>query len=126
MLEEYRKQSSYQKLLEKAISNIKKTGFDEIKADFEGMELPAKLVNRSTEQVFIPDATAKNRNGIKAYFEISCKVTDTEPLVSKWKLIDTLAKMKEGIFKIFVPSGTMRFTQELITQHNINATLVKI
>ena len=47
-------------------------------------------------------------------------------LINKWKLLDTLSHMKKGNFRIFVPHGQMKFTQELIETHQINADLVKI
>jgi len=125
MLKESR-QEKYSTALEKVISEIKKNGFSEIYADYDGYEKPTGLTNQRNNHTYIPDVTAKNGSGQKYYFEISKKVSDTTRLVNKWKLLGTLAQIKQSNFKIFAPHGTMRFTRELIDQHNIQAELVKL
>lgn len=125
MLKETRK-SKYEETLEQVIKNIEQSGFVEIRADHGTYEPPAKLVSQTKKDIYIPDATAENRIGGKAYFEISRKVKEPQKLVNKWKLLDTLASLKNGVFKIFVPHGSMKFTRELVNKYNINAELIKI
>ncbi len=125
MLKERRK-DTYEETLEKVIDNIEKSGFTEIKADFQDLEKPARLVSQKEDDIFIPDATAKNRQGDRAYFEISRRTTEPRKLINKWKVLDTVANLKSGIFKIFVLRGSMKFTRELVNRHNISAELVKI
>ncbi|MTI20817.1 hypothetical protein E1176_07280 [Fulvivirga sp. RKSG066] len=108
------------------IQKIEKKGFIEIKADYADYETPAKLVSQNNSDEYIPDATALNRLGNKAYFEISRKIKETEKLVNKWKVLETLANIKRGVFQIFVPHGSMKFTKELVNKYNINAELVKL
>jgi hypothetical protein len=126
MLKEFRKEDKYDDVLNKVLENIEKSGFESIKADFPEMEKPARLVGQSNEDIFIPDATALTKTGSKAYFEISRKVDEPQKLVNKWKLLSTLAELKNGVFKIFVPHGAMRFTREIVNRYNIKADLVKI
>ena len=73
----------------------------------------------------IPDITGEKWGG-KGYFEISKKDVDPSELASKWKVLELLAKMKSGEFQIYVPHGSMQFTQRIIDKYNIQAELVKI
>lgn len=125
MLKDYRK-DKYETTMKKVIERLKSSGYTEIKADYEDLESPAKLVSKKNDEVYIPDATAKNKLGNKAYFEVGRKISASEKLVNKWKLLETLASIKNGVFQIFVPHGSMKFTQEIITKYHINADLVKI
>jgi len=125
MLKKTRKKR-YESTLKKMIQKIQTKGFTDIRADYEDLEAPAKLVSQSNDDVYVPDATALNRLGRKAYFEISRKIKKTEKLVNKWKVLETLAAVKQGVFQIFVPHGSMKFTKELVTKYHINAEIVKI
>jgi hypothetical protein len=120
------RENRYEDTLEKVIENVQKSGFSEIKAEYKDLKPPAKLVSQNNDDVYIPDVTAINRIGNKAYFEISRKIKETEKLVNKWKVLDTLAKIKNGVFQIFVPHGSMKFTRELVNKYNIEAELIKI
>ena len=124
MLQETRSKS-YDELLSNVIEKIKKQGYDNIRADLSDYEAPYQLIGQTKNVNFTPDVTATKNDG-KAYFEISAKVDNPNNLINKWKLLETLANMKNGKFKIFVPHGHMKFTQELIKDHNINAELVKL
>ena len=126
MLKTKREEDRYESTLEKMIQTIEKKGFTEIKAEYADLEAPAKLVSQNNKDVYIPDATASNRLGQKGYFEISRKIKETEKLVNKWKVLETLANIKQGVFQIFVPHGSMKFTKELVDKYHINAELVKI
>jgi len=83
------------------------------------------LIGKTNDVNFIPDITA-TKNDKKGYFEIAKKVKDTSQLVNKWKLLATLAEMKNGDFHIFVPHGHMKFTREILTDYGINAEVVKL
>lgn len=125
MLQQTRNKTSYNELLSTVIERVKKQGYDNIKADFSDYESPYQLIGQTKEVNFTPDVTATKNNG-KAYFEISTKVDNPNDLINKWKLLETLASMKKGIFQIFVPHGHMKFTQELVRDNNINARVVKL
>ena len=125
MLQQTRSKTSYDELLSNVIDQIKKQGYDNIRADLSEYEAPYQLKGKTNDVNFTPDITATKNEG-KAYFEISSKTDNSNDLINKWKLLETLAGMKNGTFKIFVPHGHMKFTQELIKNHNIHAELVKI
>lgn len=126
MLKELRDETKYDVVLQRVIENVEKEGYTEIRAAIADREMPAKLISQNNDDIFIPDVTAQSKYGGKAYFEISKKIGETTKLVNKWKLLSTLAEIKNGIFRIFVPHGAMRFTRELVNRYNINAELVKI
>lgn len=118
-------QTKDETLIKEIADHLTQKGFEDIKADVEGFESPARLVRQSDDFEFTPDATA-NRKGRKYYFELAIKTDATRRLVTKWKLLSTLAEMKAGKFQIFVPHGNMKFTRELIGQYEIQADIHKI
>jgi hypothetical protein len=125
MLEQSKQSVPYDKLLGDVIGKVKKQGYSDIRADLAEYEAPHQIIGKTNDVNFTPDLTAVKDDG-KAYFEIAQKIDNTRDLVNKWKLLETLATMKKGTFQIFVPHGQMKFTQELIAEHNIKATLVKL
>lgn len=125
MLLQSRDSVPYNKLLGDVIGRVKKQGYSDIRADIEDYEAPHQIIGKTNDVNFTPDVTATKDEG-KAYFEIAQKIENTRDLVNKWKLLETLAHMKKGVFQIYVPHGQMKFTQELILEHNIKAILVKM
>lgn len=125
MIDKNKESQSYQTTIEKAVMKIKQKGYDQVKADCEGFDVPAQLVNQANEHAYVPDITAY-RDGRKSYFEIAQKSDPERLLVSKWKLLESLAAARGGIFQIFIPKGHIKFTQEFISRHNINAELERI
>lgn len=125
MLEESKSGSKYKELLEKSIQIIKSRGFEEIKTDLEGYDDPISFSQKSSDQQYQPDITATNSRG-KFYFEIAQKINDIAHLVSKWKLLSTVANMKNGGLHILIPYGQNKFTEELVEQYNIKANLIKL
>jgi hypothetical protein len=125
MLQEGRQDKDYEKLVNKVIERVKKQGYSDIKAVIDDYESPSKLINKNSNVDYLPDVTAQ-KNGEKGYFEIARKIKDTDKLVNKWKALSTLAEMRDGVFQVFVPHGHMKFTRELLDEHNINAQVFKI
>ncbi|MFY0600583.1 MAG: hypothetical protein JXR03_13005 [Cyclobacteriaceae bacterium] len=125
MLLQSRQSVPYDKLLGDVIGKVKKQGYSDIRADLEEYEAPTQIIGKTNDVNFTPDLTAIKDEG-KNYFEIAQKIENTRDLVNKWKLLETLAGMKKGTFQIFVPHGQMKFTQELILEHNIKAKLIKL
>lgn len=116
----------YPKLMQKALSLLERKGFKNLKADLEGYEEPTKFTNPDTQESYQPDITAKSTIG-KHYFEIvNQKYEDEVGIAGKWKLFAKLAKIKNGKFHLLVPRGKMRYTNELINQHNIEAITLKL
>lgn len=118
-------QTKDEALIKEITEQLLQKGFEDIKADIEGFESPARLVRQSDDFEFTPDATA-TRKGRKYYFELAIKTDATRRLVTKWKLLATLAEMKAGKFQVFVPHGNMKFTRELLGQYEIEADVQKI
>ena len=125
MLSEERQEVNYKELLEKAVEQLQRRGFSDIKAKLEGFEEPKSFSQKREDNTYIPDITAKNSKG-KFYFEIAQKTPDTSSMVSKWKLLATIAEMKNGGLNILVPYGQSKFTNELVEKYNINAKLMKM
>lgn len=126
MLPESKSSEEYKELLQRAINHITSRGFNTIKAELDGYEQPTHYKAQNDSNLnFCPDITAVNERG-KFYFEIAKKTESTRELVSKWKLLETMAGMKNGKLNILVPYGQNRFAQELVAEHNINANLIKL
>lgn len=118
----------YNTLAEQVVNYAKKSGYQEIKADFDGYERPASLTMKSQEITLTPDFTAK-RGDNKFYFELVVKNSEKEDLnklVSKWKALELIAKMKGGSLRLFVPHGSYKFATDLVKQYDIDAKLIKM
>jgi hypothetical protein len=125
MLAEAKSGEKYHDLLEKAVKHVEARGFNEIRTDLEGYDTPISFSQQKEDVSYTPDISAKNNRG-KFYFEIAQKTEDVTHLVSKWKLLSTVAQMKNGGLNILIPYGHNRFTQDLVEQYNINANLIKL
>lgn len=125
MLAESKSGEKYQELLNKAVQMVESRGFDQIKTQLDGYEEPQPFNQKKEDITYVPDISATNDRG-KYYFEIAQKTEDVAHLVSKWKLLSTVAGMKNGGLNILVPYGQNRFTQDLIENYNINANLIKL
>lgn len=125
MLPESKQGDNYKELLQRAVNHVKSRGFARIKTDLEGFEQPTHYKAQQNEISYCPDLTAMNGKG-KFYFEIACKTESKRELVSKWKLLETMAEMKNGKLNILVPYGQNRFAQEILTEHKINANIIKL
>lgn len=125
MLKETRTDEKYDEALTKALKIVEAKGFDDIRADFEGYEAPAAFQRQESEISYTPDITA-TKNDRKFYFEIAKKTDQQDKLISKWKLLSMMSKIKNGSFHILVPYGQMKFTRELLDAHHIEANLIKM
>lgn len=118
----------YNSLAEQVINYAVKSGYKDIKADFTGYDSPASLTMVSQDLVLTPDFTAK-RGDNKYYFELVVKngnEDDKRKLVSKWKALESIAKMKGGDLRLFVPHGSFKYATELMQDHGIEAKLTKM
>lgn len=125
MLKHSRNQEKYVLKINKVIEKVKKQGFTDIRADVGDYDKPPRLISKSKKIDFIPDVVAR-KNGTKGYFEISKKEKDTNDLINKWSALSTLAEMKNGLFRIYVPHGHMKFTRQLLTAHDIKAEVIRL
>ena len=116
------------KLYEKAIEWVKRKGYSTVKANIDDFEKPSSFMapgEEEEESALTPDITALMR-GNKCYFEIALKTDDKRQMVTKWKLLDRMASLKEGKFYLFTPHGHRAFASRLVKKHDINAVLVSL
>ncbi|GAA4437563.1 hypothetical protein GCM10023188_31900 [Pontibacter saemangeumensis] len=128
MLYTNKKSEEYNAFAEQVINFAKKSGYQDIKADFTGYTSPASISMVSKDVVLTPDFTAK-RGENKYYFELVVKNEKEEEqstLISKWKVLESIAKMKGGDLRLFVPRGSYKFATELMQNNHIEAKLTKL
>ena len=128
MLYSQKNTQEYQNLAEKVVLFAEKSGYEEIKADFTGYDSPASLTMVNQDVTLTPDFTAK-RGSKKFYFELVVKNEDETAqrmLISKWKALEAIARIKGGFLQLFVPNGSFKFATNLIKTNGIEAKLVKM
>lgn len=125
MINKEQHEEKFDENLEIAIEHLTNYGYKDIKADSSDYTSPATLSSTTQDKSYTPDITAKWA-GRKVYIEIANKTKDIQKLVTKWKLLETLAKMKHGEFKIMVPRGHWSFTKRLVNQYNLNPQMEKM
>lgn len=112
--------------IRKALNNIPTLRrFEKVRANIDGFETPARLTQRDNDNSYIPDITAV-KNGRKSYFEIAIKSARRKHIIRKWRLLSELARIKKGKFYLLVPRGNYAFVQRTLSQHPIEAEVVKI
>ena len=117
----------YQKYFDKALQWARRKGFSEIKANSEKHELdsPASFSQPENDKEFVPDMTALKTGG-KSYIEIAIKSDNVRRVVTKWKLLSTIAKMKGGTLFLLAPHGHKAFASRLVKKHDIDAKVVSL
>lgn len=104
--------------LEKSIHHLEATGFEEIKADFEGYETPKSFLKKGSDVKITPDIVAL-KNGIKYFFEISLKSDNPVLLKSKWLFLDALSRIRSNKFRIITTKGHYKFTDAMLSDINL-------
>ena len=117
-------------LFETAIAWAKKRGFKNIKANTEDFDSPKPFKrpvdeNGNEPDPVIPDLTGMQSSG-KSYVEIACKTDQVQDLISKWKLLATMAQMKGGKLYLLTPRGHKAFTENIVKVYNLEARIVSI
>jgi len=117
-----KKQSYFQR----AINWAKKRSLSNLKANHEDFETPSQFSKEDEERPYIPDITGR-KMGKKFYVEIALKVENVSRVVSKWKLLSTLASMKGGKLYLLAPRGHKAFVERVMEKYHLpNAQLVYI
>jgi len=111
-------------LFEVAINWAKKRGFKKIKANTENYETPFAF-KRNEGDPIIPDLTGMQASG-KSYVEIATKSDDKQGVVSKWKLLSTMAQVKGGKLYLLAPRGHKAFTENIVKDYNLEARIISI
>ncbi len=111
--------------LEKALEWAGKKGFKEIKSVHEDHEKPFSYTNKEKDTVFTPHITA-SKDGRKTFIEIATKGEDTVEIISKWRLLSTMAEIKGGKLYLLAPRGHKSFTDGIVDKYPITATVLSI
>lgn len=98
----------------------------QFKANFEEHERPASFTNKDSEESFMPDISFSSHGGGRSFTEIAVKQVDEKLLVSRWKLLATIATVSNGKLFLLTPKGHKLFTQRLVDAHSINAVVKSI
>ncbi|MDF7821439.1 hypothetical protein P1X15_27710 [Runella sp. MFBS21] len=109
----------------KVVEWVKRKGYEQIKANLEGFEVPIAYERQNDDERFIPDVTAKLLYE-KSYFEVVLKTDNPDRVVSKLRLLSMLASQKGGRLFMMAPSGHLNFVKELALKHSISGEVVKI
>lgn len=114
------------KLYSKAVEWAEKKGFKKIRAQVDEYETPQSFYKTSTDVSVIPDVTGV-KMGAKSYIEIALKTDDKKAMISKWKLLGTLAARKGGKLYLLAARGHKSFAEKIVQNHNLtNTTVVSI
>lgn len=111
--------------IEKAVEYAKSKGFKDFKAMLDDYEEPKSFTSVSADTEVLPDFTAKRR-GKKHYFDIALKTDDVQPLITKWKLLQQLAEVKNSKLILFAPRGHKAFAERLTKQYKIGADILAL
>lgn len=115
--------------IEKIVTWVKSKGYSNIKANTEGYEVPTSFALQkeleTDEDQYIPDVTGR-KGSQKHYFEIALKTEDPRRLIRKWKLLSTLAEMKNGKLHLFAPRGHKAFAERIVRERQLTAKVVSI
>lgn len=109
-----------------AVDWATKKGIGIPKVNFDGYEKPKSYHNSSTDVEVCPDLSFMSMGGAKNYSEIALKQDDEDALITRWKLLSTMANLKRGKLFLLAPRGHKMFTHRLIDAHNINAVIRSI
>ncbi len=111
-------------LIEVAVDWAKKRGFKSIKANLEDYETPAQF-SRENGNPIIPNVTGMQSSG-KSYVEVATKTENVQELISKWKLLSTVASVKGGKLYLLAPRGHKAFTENIVKDYNLDARVVSL
>jgi hypothetical protein len=106
--------------LEKSIQHLENTGFKNIKADINGYQTPKSYTKKDDDTKVTPDIVAV-KNGRKYYFDISLKTEKEKLLKTKWLFLETISRLKSNRFKIITTRGHYKFTDNLLSDINLNS-----
>ncbi len=118
----------YNSLAEQVIKYVQKSGYQDVKADFEGYDTPGALTMVNQGISLTPDFTA-TKNDKKFYFELVFKNTDEveqSTMISKWKALESISKIRGGSLGLFVPHGCFKYATSLLQENNIEARVIKM
>ena len=114
------------KYLDKAIQWVKNRNVKVIKSKHEEYEDPKLFINRYTRESIQPDISFTTQNGAKHYTDIAIKTENKQGIVTRWKLLSTMASFARGRLYILAPRGHKSFAERLVKKYKINATILSL
>lgn len=116
----------YTDILNESLSYLENRGYENIKADTEGYETPKSFSKVGSDVNITPDIVAE-KEGQRHYFELSLKSEEPNLLKSKWLFLSAMSALKSHRFRIITTKGHYKFTNEMISELNLNdKNLIKI
>lgn len=112
-------------VLLQSVAYLEKGGYEDIKADVEGLETPKSYIKQSDQTSITPDLVAF-KNGRKYYFEISQKSEHPNLLKTKWRFLDVFTTAKNHQFKIITTKGHYKFTDDMLSDLKLDKKAIKL
>ena len=108
-----------------SVKYLKSLGYENIKVDMDGYKSPKSFHKKGTGIVITPDITCTKRSK-KYYFEIGIKSEKPKLLKSKWRFLDVLSRMGGNDFKIITKKGHCKFTNDILSDLDLDKNLIKL
>ena len=116
----------YSDFLIDSVTYLKQHGFENIKANADGFEIPKSYAKVGSDIVITPDIVAE-KEGRTHIFDIGLKSSEPKLLKSKWLFLNTLSNLKSHQFRLFTTRGHYKFTNEMLENINLDEKkLIKI
>lgn len=97
-----------------------------IRSIHEDYEDPKIFRSKNSDMMVQPDISFRLIDGRKHFTDISLKTEKPQKLVTRWKLLSTMATLSRGKLYLLAPRGHKIFTTRLVDRYNINATVQTI
>jgi hypothetical protein len=107
--------------LNQAIAWASRKTTGDIKSIHEDYEDPKVFKSKSSDMTVQPDISFRLIDGRKIFTDISLKTNKPQTLITRWKLLSTMATLSRGNLYLLAPRGHKIFTERLIEQYSINA-----
>ena len=109
--------------LDQAIDWAKRRSSASLKVKRGGYEEPQMFKNKTTNLIFQPDIVFSTQVGVSHFADIAIKGEDPQYLVTRWKLFSMMASLANGKLFLLTPKGHKLFTENLVSQYKINASI---
>ncbi|MEZ5002918.1 MAG: hypothetical protein R2730_07760 [Chitinophagales bacterium] len=114
------------KYFEKALQWVNKRKVESVKANYEGYESPKSYTNQRTNETVCPDISFVDERGVKNYVEVAVKSDSIRKTVTKWKLLSTLAGLKNGNLYLLAVRGSKSFVKSEVEKCDLSAKIYSL
>lgn len=108
--------------LSQALNWVKRKSVSSIKSHHEDHESPKIYTNAATQEQIQADFSFVSQ-GRRHYTDIALKSDTPQKLVTRWKLLSTMASLKSGKLFLLTPRGHKMFAQRLVDRYKIKAVI---